>query len=38
MIPTVDKIRDVIGAGGKVIREIVEVSGAKVDMSNDDGT
>jgi polyribonucleotide nucleotidyltransferase len=34
-IPT-DKIRDVIGTGGKVIREIVEVSGAKVDV-NDDG-
>ena len=31
-----DKIRDVIGSGGKVIREIVEVSGAKVDI-NDDG-
>ncbi len=31
-----DKIREVIGAGGKVIREIVEVSGAKVDI-NDDG-
>ncbi len=35
-IPT-DKIREVIGSGGKVIREIVEVSGAKVDIS-DDGT
>ncbi|RMH40796.1 MAG: polyribonucleotide nucleotidyltransferase, partial [Alphaproteobacteria bacterium] len=34
-IPT-DKIREVIGAGGKVIREIVEVSGAKVDI-NDEG-
>ena len=32
----VDKIRDVIGAGGKVIREIVEESGAKVDI-NDEG-
>lgn len=32
----VDKIRDVIGSGGKIIREIVEVSGAKVDI-NDDG-
>ena len=32
----VDKIRDVIGSGGKVIREIVEESGAKVDI-NDDG-
>ena len=34
-IPT-DKIRDVIGSGGKVIREIVEKTGAKVDV-NDDG-
>ena len=34
-IPT-DKIRDVIGTGGKVIREIVDTSGAKVDV-NDDG-
>ena len=34
-VPT-DKIREVIGAGGKVIREIVEESGAKVDI-NDDG-
>ena len=34
-VPT-DKIREVIGTGGKVIREIVEVSGAKVDI-NDDG-
>jgi polyribonucleotide nucleotidyltransferase len=32
----VNKIRDVIGSGGKVIREIVEESGAKVDI-NDDG-
>ena len=32
-----DKIREVIGSGGKVIREIVEISGAKVDIS-DDGT
>ncbi|MFT5345978.1 MAG: polyribonucleotide nucleotidyltransferase [Dinoroseobacter sp.] len=32
----VDKIREVIGSGGKVIREIVELSGAKVDI-NDDG-
>lgn len=31
-----EKIRDVIGSGGKVIREIVEYSGAKVDI-NDDG-
>jgi polyribonucleotide nucleotidyltransferase len=35
-IPT-DKIRDVIGSGGKVIREIVEKTGAKIDIS-DDGT
>jgi len=35
-IPT-DKIRDVIGTGGKVIREIVEKTGAKVDIQ-DDGT
>ena len=35
-IPT-DKIREVIGTGGKVIREICEVSGAKVDIE-DDGT
>ena len=33
-IPT-DKIREVIGSGGKVIREIVEVSGAKVDINGD---
>ena len=32
----IDKIREVIGSGGKVIREIVEVSGAKVDI-NDEG-
>ncbi|MFP1630172.1 polyribonucleotide nucleotidyltransferase [Zhengella sp. ZM62] len=35
-IPT-DKIRDVIGTGGKVIREIVEKTGAKVNIE-DDGT
>jgi polyribonucleotide nucleotidyltransferase len=35
-IPT-DKIREVIGTGGKVIREITEKTGAKVDIS-DDGT
>lgn len=35
-IPT-DKIREVIGTGGKVIREIVEKTGAKIDIS-DDGT
>ncbi len=33
----VDKIRDVIGTGGKVIREIVEETGAKIDI-DDDGT
>ncbi|HHN68078.1 MAG TPA: polyribonucleotide nucleotidyltransferase, partial [Thermopetrobacter sp.] len=33
----VAKIRDVIGAGGKVIREIVEKTGAKIDIA-DDGT
>src|SRR5690606_26273480 len=33
----VDKIREVIGSGGKVIREIVEKTGAKVDIG-DDGT
>jgi polyribonucleotide nucleotidyltransferase len=32
-----DKIREVIGSGGKVIREIVEVTGAKVNIE-DDGT
>ncbi|WP_286830036.1 MULTISPECIES: polyribonucleotide nucleotidyltransferase [Kordiimonas] len=32
-----DKIREVIGTGGKVIREIVEVTGAKVNIE-DDGT
>ncbi|AEI37568.1 MAG: polyribonucleotide nucleotidyltransferase [Zymomonas mobilis subsp. pomaceae] len=32
-----DKIRDVIGTGGKVIREIVATTGAKVDIE-DDGT
>ena len=34
-VPT-DKIREVIGSGGKVIRDIVETSGAKIDI-NDDG-
>jgi len=33
----VDKIRDVIGSGGKVIREIVEKTGAKINVE-DDGT
>jgi len=32
-----EKIRDVIGAGGKVIREICETTGAKIDIQ-DDGT
>ena len=32
-----EKIREVIGTGGKVIREIVETTGAKVDIE-DDGT
>ncbi|MBN36440.1 MAG: polyribonucleotide nucleotidyltransferase [Rhodospirillaceae bacterium] len=35
-IPT-DKIRDIIGPGGKMIREITEVSGTKIDI-DDDGT
>ncbi len=33
----VDKIRDIIGPGGKVIREICEQTGAKIDIE-DDGT
>jgi polyribonucleotide nucleotidyltransferase len=33
----VDKIREVIGSGGKVIREIVEKTGAKIDIG-DEGT
>ncbi|UDQ89692.1 polyribonucleotide nucleotidyltransferase [Xanthobacter autotrophicus] len=33
----VDKIREVIGSGGKVIREIVEKTGAKINIE-DDGT
>jgi polyribonucleotide nucleotidyltransferase len=32
-----DKIRDVIGPGGKIIRALVEETGAKIDVS-DDGT
>jgi polyribonucleotide nucleotidyltransferase len=32
-----EKIREVIGSGGKVIREITETTGAKIDI-NDDGT
>src|SRR5690348_16399806 len=32
-----DKIREVIGSGGKVIREITETTGAKIDI-DDDGT
>ncbi len=31
----VDKIRDVIGSGGKVIREIVDTTGAKIDIADD---
>ncbi|MBY0501044.1 MAG: polyribonucleotide nucleotidyltransferase [Alphaproteobacteria bacterium] len=30
-----DKIREVIGAGGKVIRDICETTGAKIDISDD---
>lgn len=30
-----DKIRDVIGTGGKVIREIVEKTGAKIDIDDE---
>jgi len=32
-----DKIRDVIGSGGKVIRELCEQTGAKVDIDDDGG-
>ncbi|MBV8736515.1 MAG: polyribonucleotide nucleotidyltransferase [Alphaproteobacteria bacterium] len=32
-----EKIRDVIGSGGKIIREITETTGAKIDI-DDDGT
>ena len=32
-----DKIREIIGTGGKVIREIVETTGCKIDI-DDDGT
>ena len=32
-----EKIRDIIGTGGKVIREIVELTGAKIDI-DDNGT
>jgi len=32
-----DKIREVIGSGGKVIKEICEITGAKIDIT-DDGT
>jgi polyribonucleotide nucleotidyltransferase len=35
-IPT-DKIRDIIGPGGKMIRSIIEATGANIDV-NDDGT
>ena len=33
----VDKIRDVIGPGGKIIRSIIEQTGVKIDVE-DDGT
>ena len=33
-IPT-DKIREVIGTGGKVIREIIELTGTKIDIEDD---
>src|SRR3546814_18672928 len=33
-IPT-DKIREVIGSGGKVIREICDTTGAKIDIEDD---
>ncbi len=33
----VDKIRDIIGPGGKMIRSIIEATGADIDV-NDDGT
>ncbi len=32
---SVDKIREVIGPGGKMIREIVEQTGAKIDIEDD---
>ena len=35
-VPT-DKIREIIGPGGKMIREICEMTGAKIDI-DDDGT
>ncbi len=31
----VDKIRDIIGTGGKIIREIVEKTGAKINIEDD---
>ena len=30
-----DKIRDVIGPGGKMIRSIIEQTGVKIDVSDD---
>ena len=33
----IDKVRDVIGTGGKVIRQLNEESGAKVDVDGDKG-
>ena len=35
MSVALEKIRDIIGSGGKVIREICDVSGAKVDIDDD---
>ncbi|MDP2619353.1 MAG: polyribonucleotide nucleotidyltransferase [Hyphomicrobiales bacterium] len=35
MVIPVDKIREVIGSGGKVIREIVDKTGAKIDIADD---
>ena len=35
-IPT-DKIRELIGPGGKMIRSIVEQTGCKIDIEDDDG-
>ena len=31
----VDKIRDVIGPGGKMIRSIIERTGVKIDVEDD---
>jgi polyribonucleotide nucleotidyltransferase len=37
LVVSKDKIREIIGPGGKMIREICEVTGAKIDI-DDDGT